>query len=370
VKKKGWIVFCLGILGLPLAAMAETPSWRKILENLYTVAAPTGNEDRLAQAIMGTLSRGLSFERDSLGSLYLAPEGSPDLPAFCTPLDEPGYFISGFHPDGFLHLDRAVPVPPRVDAFYPGHAMIVWTGSGTVEGVLILPSLHIMTAETRKKIQERPALEWTLLDIGALSETEARARGVEMMDPVTPHRRITPLAGGQMSGHSLAGRICISLLVDLAGVLESKGEVGAEFVWVAQSRMLSRGSGAPASVGAEHVSRRMHAKRRIVVDVFPLDPEQPSPVELGRGPVLVPGKDPAWKETFRESARGAGIPIQEVEDHASPLFRAFLEDDGDALGLFLPVQYPLSPSEVVDARDVEGLADLLRLALKEKGRRR
>ncbi|MCJ7580042.1 MAG: hypothetical protein MUP98_05855, partial [Candidatus Aminicenantes bacterium] len=176
----------------------------QILSEIFSVASPTGFEENLVTAIQKLLPSNSSFERDSLGSLYLTLGDGGEPLAVVTGIDEIGYFVSGFDSRGYLNLDRVVsPSTPLFYSFQFGHPMTVWTSSGPITGVLALPSLHIISREMRNDLQNVFSLENALLDIGMRSKEEAQAKGIEMLDPVTPIARITSLAGERKSGPSM-----------------------------------------------------------------------------------------------------------------------------------------------------------------------
>ncbi|MCJ7580626.1 MAG: hypothetical protein MUP98_08835, partial [Candidatus Aminicenantes bacterium] len=189
----------------------------QILNEIFSVASPTGFEENLVSTIQKLLPSDSSFERDSLGSLYFTLGDGGEHLAVLTGIDEIGYFVSGFDSRGYLNLDRAVsPSTPLFDSFQFGHPMTVWTSTGPISGVLALPSLHIISREMRNDLQNVFSLENALVDIGVNSKKEAQVRGIEMLDPVMPLARITSLANDRKSGPSMGTKVCTTLLLEIA----------------------------------------------------------------------------------------------------------------------------------------------------------
>ena len=341
---------------------ANSDDVTQILSKIFPVASPTGYEDRLVSTIQKILPAGLSFEKDSLGSLYFALGDGGEHLAVLTGIDETGYFVSGFDSRGYLNLDRAVSVDtPLFDSFQFGHPMTVWTSEGPVSGVLALPSLHIISREMRNDLQNVFSLENALVDIGVSSKNEAQAKGIEMLDPVTPLARISHLAGDRKSGPSLGTKVNTSLLVDVAAEvsLKSLGQK-TTFVWMAQTKYPARRSRPRAALGAVLAKKNLSAVKFLILGIFPLDNQSKNQLSLGAGPVLVTsgGSDSDLNTFIVDMALRSNIPLQRVNNMESMLLAPFLSS-ANVSGMFLPVKYSDTPNEVVDFRDVRSLVKLI-----------
>jgi putative aminopeptidase FrvX len=339
----------------------------KLTRTLFSIPSPTGYEEPLADAIIKILPEGQRIRRDNLGSLYCEPGNQVSQLAVCTPMDETGYFVSGIDPGGYLRLDRAVYVPSLIDSYHLGHPMIVWTGGGPIEGVLALPSLHILSSEVRKEFQEKPGLHLAFLDIGVETEKGARERGVKMMDAVTPWREITELADDQMAGYGLGLKSCAALVLDLAKNFAKPRSPDTSFVWMAQTKFPVRRSRPRAALGSLRVAQEIKARGIVVVDVFPCGSESHKDVMLGKGPVLVYSGDRETKtgDNVRSLCRAKGLPLQLAPDFTSSVLNPFTAEEKDFVGLFLPVKFAQTPSEIVHFKDLETLHVLLAALLKE-----
>jgi putative aminopeptidase FrvX len=364
------IALCLLLIVSVMGINAEESPLLKLAETLFTLPSPTGYEEPMVEFIQRVLPAESWTKRDNLGSFYWKQGKQNSQLAICTPMDESGYFVSGINPEGYLRIDKAVFGPPLIDSYHLGHPMIVWAETGPIEGVLALPSLHILTSEVRREFQESPSLELAYLDIGVSSDDEARKRGIAMLDAVTPWRELTMLAGSKMAGFSLGLKLCTSLVLNAAKRVAAKPDAeNPMFVWMAQTRFPVRRSRPRASLGALCASKEIEAKSFVLVDVFPCNEMDQTGIKIGNGPVLVFAKNKLTEiqEKIQRLAHDMGIPLQIAPDHSTPVMVPFLSNHDEVIGLFLPVKFSQTPSEVVETKDLKSLSSLLLVLLQEGG---
>lgn len=359
------VVFILLIFLVPLQSGSD--GIEKTLNEVFSVAAPSGYEYSMVLTIKKLLPADSSFETDSLGSLYLAFGDGGDHLAVLTGIDQIGYIVSGFDSQGYLNLDRVVPAPtPLFDSFQFGHPMTVWSASGPITGVLALPSLHIISREMRSDLQNVFSIENAMVDIGVRSKEEAQARGIEILDPVTPLARISRLAGDRKSGPSLGTKVCTSLLLDVANDLLLKtSRQKTTFVWMAQTKFPARRSRPRAGLGAVLAKKNLTASHILIIGIYPMDNQVENHVSLGAGPVLVTpgGSDSDLSKRIIDVASRSGIPLQNADNFESMLLAPFLSEK-NVSGMFLPVKFPATPNEVVDFKDVRSLVKLISALLQ------
>lgn len=341
---------------------ANSNDIEQLLNEIFSVASPTGFEENLVLSIQKILPIDSSFERDSLGSLYLTLGDGGEHLAVLTGIDEFGYFVSGFDSRGYLNLDRAVsPSTPLFDSFQFGHPMTIWTSAGPISGVLALPSLHIISREMRNDLQNVFSLENALVDIGVRSIIEAQARGIEMLDPVTPLARISNLANERKSGPSMGTKVCTTLLLEVANNLSSKTVAPkTTFVWMAQTKYPARRSRPRAGLGAVLAKKNLSTSNILVVGIYPMDNQGENSVLLGGGPVLVRSEnsDSELNKEIIDAASSSNIPLQNVNNFESMILSPFVLEK-NVSGIFLPVKFSDTPNEVVDFRDVQALVKLI-----------
>ncbi|HMA55016.1 MAG TPA: hypothetical protein VKT17_11160 [Acidobacteriota bacterium] len=355
---------------LCFTAAAGGADLKSVTKELFAVPSTTGNEEMLAAKIRLLLPRGTAVEEAGLGTIAVRLGGTPGPTLILAALDGYGHMVSGITPEGTLTVDRPVPPPhARFDAYLLGQPVVISTALGPVRGVVSQPAIHLLTPERRRTQVEDFSLEIAYIDIGARSEKEARARGVERLDPVTYPPVLTELAGGQWAGPSLGVKAAAAGLVSVTEALA--GRAGGEetvLAWAAQTKFGARGRGARPAVGAARAKSRWQPKRTIVVDVIAAGKADglPSP---GRGPVLVQAKDvsTALRSAVEAAAAAAGAPLQFLAAPDSPLALPFASPPAEVVTLALPVRFLHTPSEVVALKDLEALCAILERFLRPEG---
>jgi putative aminopeptidase FrvX len=359
-------VLALGIvIGTARAADIKT-----VTKELFAVPSTTGNEEMLAARIRGLLPRKIAVETAGLGTIAVRLGGTPGPTLILAALDDYGHMVGGITPEGYLTLDRPVPPPNgRFDGFLLGQPVIIRTATSPVQGVVSQPAMHLLTPERRKTLVEGFSLETAFVDIGARSEKEARAKGVELLDPVTYPAVLTELAGGQWAGPSLGVKSAAAALVAVIDGMAG-GTAGEETVlaWAAQTKFAARGRGARPAVGTMAANSLWRPKRTIIVDVVAAGQGDGSPVP-GGGPVLVLAKDEpsALRQALESAAAAAGVTLQRLTASLSPMAAPFAAAPSEVITLALPVRFLNTPSEVVALKDLEALRDILVRFLQPRG---
>jgi putative aminopeptidase len=354
----------MAVLIIALATPAAAADVKGLVKEIFPIPSATGNEQFLAARISGFLPKSAAVSADNLGGVYLRL-GTAGGPVIAAGLDEFGYVVSGFRPDGYLTLDRAVPPPlPIADSFLLGHPVVIMTKSKPVNGIVSQPAMHLLTRERRDQLAKEMSLDLVFVDLGVRTEAEARAKGIEILDPVTFWPDLTMLANEIWSGPALGQKALCAALIAAAQEMIPDKTCSADIVWAAQSRFPARGT--RASLGMTRVRAKLGASRAIILDTAAADRGPNSPV-LGKGVVLVQAKDAPSKvrEAVEAAALEKKIPLQYRTGAESALLAPFLSDGGDAVSLALPVRYAGTPSEAVSLKDIQSLAVLLAEIVKE-----
>lgn len=364
--------FLIGAIFLVLCGslFGENEVTQKEVEELFFIPSPTGYEGQMAERIIQKLPDENGISRGLLGNVYFSVEGDLLSLSIVCGMDEVGYIVGGIDPQGYITLDRAVPAPHSLfDSFFPGHPMTVWTEEGVIQAVLALPSLHIFPRAERANFHEYFTLEKMRLDIGAPSREQALEKGILNCAPVTPGKKISYLANQKMAGYSMGRKACAALVLKLAEEIYAEEKPGkVTFAWLAQSQMAARGFRPRAGVGGVRAQRHLDSSENIVIDVFPADQFPKREVQIGKGPILIIDGKPESKTAswIIQGAEKQGIPIQKAEISGSLLLNAFSEGDKDFAGLFLPVKFSASPSEVIDLNDLKAMQKLLVSVVAER----
>jgi endoglucanase len=367
--------FWIGALALVLvfgasgAASAAPFDLKDLIREALSVPSTTGNEELLAGKILSYLPKA-GVEKDNLGSVYAKfGQGGAKL-AICAPLDEYGWFVSGFTADGFLRLDRSAQPHPNYDGYLLGQPVVISTQKGLQYGIVVQPAMHLLTRERREELRSF-TLDMAYVDIGVHSEDEARAKGVERLDAVTLWPDLSMLAGDKWAGPSLGQKTSCALLLNLADDLaKAKPSQEVTLSWLAQTKWLARasGRGPRAALGSARVRKTLQPKFAVVVDGIPADRDERG-AAFGKGPVLVlpPDGSPKLKEAVEAAAREAKVALQVVTGSDSTLLNGLAGEGTEAVLLALPVKFAQTPSEVVDLKDAQALKAVL-LQLVQSGR--
>jgi putative aminopeptidase FrvX len=359
------LIFAVG------AARAAGFDLKDLIREAFSIPSVTGSEDLLAGKILSYLPRA-GAETDNLGSVHVRFGQGGSRLAFCAPLDEYGWFVSGITPDGYIRLDRTGQPHPNYDGYLLGHPVVISTQRGLQSGVVVQPSMHLITRERREELRNF-ALDMAYVDIGAHSEDEARRKGVERLDAVALWPDLSVLAGDKWAGPSLGQKSACALLLALADDL-GKAKLSQEVAlsWLAQTKFPARsaGQGAPrAAQGAARARKTLQARFAVAVDAVPADRDERSPA-FGKGPALILPRDgaPRLREAVEAAAREAKVAIQVLTGAADSMLLNGLAGEGtEAVLLALPVKFGQTPVEVVDLKDVQGLRAVL-LQLAQSGR--
>lgn len=341
-----------------------------LIKEFHAIPAVTGNEEFLAAKISAFLPKTFRFEKDNLGGLYARPEGAGAAGgiAILAPLDDFGYVVSGISDDGYLRVDRAsAPPSPIYDSFLLGHPVIISTAKGQKQAIVSQPAMHVLTRELRETIASAFSLDLVYVDIGAKSEKDARAKGIEILDPVSLWPDYVTLAGTKRAGPNLGRKALAAALADLASAAGSSAKDRAfYFAWPAQTRLAARGGGR-GSLGMTRAANVLSVPYAIVLDTIAVRADGKSPV-LGGGPVLILPKDVPLplRGAIERAAAKENITLQSAVVPQSPLLSPFPPDDGkDAVGLAIPVRFAGTPGEVIDLSDLRALSKIISRLIAE-----
>ncbi len=341
-----------------------------VCRELSSIAAPSGNEDRLTSALTDHLSMaGLEPIVDRLGqvAVVFGPERveGPVVMASAH-LDELGLIVRGVDPDGMLRVHRLGGIPERV---LPGVRLLVHTRSGDLPAVVGLKSHHLTPPED--KYVARPATE-LYLDIGASSRAETDSAGVRVGDPVTYQPGWDDLRGGRFSGKSLDNRLGVAaLLAYIDRLVSDSPPIRLIVAFSAQEEFSVRGILALVTKFSPDIV--------VNVDITPAtdipDLVGQGVVQLGCGPALsrlsfhgrgtlgglIP--HPVLARAVEEAATDASVPLQHnamVGVITDAAFVPMASADGiAAVGVEIPVRYTHSPVETAQLSDVAACTDLI-----------
>ncbi|MGH9467283.1 MAG: M28 family peptidase [Terriglobales bacterium] len=356
------------------ARPSSAPSATAIVQQLVTQYGVHPQEAPVAQAIENLLPAWAQPTLDSAGNLVLhwADAGSraPRL-LFVAHQDETGFAVQSIGRDGRLQLVTRGGVDL---SFYVGHPILVHTAQGMRPGVLELPegwdqagfeTINRRGTARANGARTGPPELWA--DVGAHSPEDAAHLGIAVGDTVTIPKRYRALLGDRASARSFDDRVGDAALVAAAWALgPSVPGRDITFVWSTGEE--------EGLLGAKVSAQRLDAAGREPDYVFAVDTfvSSDSPVEshryadalLGQGFVIRAIDDSsitpwALARRVRSMALDAHIPVQVGETSGGNDGSAFVPFGAVDIPLGWPLRTSHSPAEVIDTRDMDGLANII-----------
>ena len=294
--------------------------------------------------------------------VVINPGGSPRV-MLAGHYDEIGFIVTYIDPKGFLWIS---PIGGWDEQIPQGQRVSIRTAQGVVPGIIGKVPIHVQKKEARSRVTPLTDL-W--VDIGARTAREAE-KLVAVGDPMVIDQGVVELPNGRLAGRAFdnrAGAFVVLEAARLLAQLNPAAEIHA--VGTVQEEIGSRGATTSAFGIAPEVG--------IAVDVtFATDhpmmddtQKHRGKVALGRGPVISRGANvnPALFSHLVAVAAAQKIPVQIVAEGRATATDADpiqLSRAGVATALVsIPLRYMHTPGEIVDIKDLSGLARLLAQAV-------
>lgn len=317
-----------------------------ILKTLTAINAghgPSGDESAVADMIE-SLAKPYADDicRDVMGNLIVHKKGSGPRIMFAAHMDSIGFIVSFMEEDGKLRFGRLGGLDPYACIYTP-----VRFKNG-VKGVI---------AADEDADEKKLTLNDLYIDIGAKSREEAEKQ-VKLGDTAIYAAPAIDL-GDRISSPYLDNRICcVSLLMALEGLKGTKNDV--YFVFTVQEELGLRGAG-PAAYGID-------PKYGIAVDITVGDEKRVGNCKLGDGAAIkVMDRSvichPQMVKKLETLAKEKNIPaVLDVLRAGGTDAGAINTTRGGICtgGVSVPCRYTHSPVEMVEKKDVQATADLIR----------
>lgn len=317
-----------------------------ILKTLTTINAchgPSGDESGVADAIE-SLARPYAddIRRDVMGNLIVHKKGSGPRVMFAAHMDSIGFIVSFVEEDGKLRFGRLGGLDPYACIYTP-----VRFKNG-VEGVI---------AADEDADEKKLTLNDLYIDIGAKNREDAEKQ-VKLGDTAV-YNAPALLLGDRISSPYLDNRICcVSLLMALEGLKGTKNDV--YFVFTVQEELGLRGAG-PATYGID-------PKYGIAVDITVGDEKKVGNCKLGDGAAIkVMDRSvichPQMVKRLEALAKEKNIPATLDVLRAGGTDAGAIHTTRGGVytgGISVPCRYTHSPVEMVEKKDVEATAELIR----------
>jgi len=295
-----------------------------------------------------------------------AGAGGPGV-MFVAHMDEIGFLVTQVTPEGFLRVKPLGGIDPRT-VF--GQAVRVVTRAGEVPGVFCVTPPHLML-DRAQEMGSVPRVEELLVDVGAVTEAEARDLGIDVLDFAVLKKHVFELAGGRVCGRALDDRGgCWVLLRALERILDPKASpsfassgpsVPVHFAFSVQEEVGLR--------GAHLLARRHELAYAFAIDStstadWPeVDPALSS-ARLGAGAALRVADNAtviprAFRDELAALAAKNAIPLQVVFSGGGTDARPFQAEGPQVMSLAFPVRYTHAAVETAAWSDLEALTDLV-----------
>jgi len=342
------------------------PTNEQLISRLVETYGVSDHEGRVRDMVKSLLPKWAHPETDDAGNLILRVGTAPasaHVPSilFVAHMDEIGFEVEKIMPDGKL----AVETKGGGDLdYYLGHAALVHTADGKdVPAVMELPDGW-----------DEPGFKWPRgralmyrVDIGARSPDEVAQMGVAVKDFVSIPKKFRRLANDRANARSFDDRVGDASLISAVWALgPNLKDRNVTFVWSTGEEL--------GLVGAGKIAARLAAEGEEPQYVFAIDTfvSSDSPLEslrfgdakIGDGFVvravdnsnIVPRK---LVEKVVAIARANKIPVQYGVTGGGNDGSAFLRYGSIDVALGWPLRYSHSPGEVIDLRDLDGLAHIV-----------
>ncbi|MCX7974144.1 MAG: M20/M25/M40 family metallo-hydrolase [Candidatus Aminicenantes bacterium] len=355
------IILILGCLKLvPGSSFAEETSAWNLLKELVLLPGVSTREERVADFILSRIPSALKPQKDEMGNVWFTVGNSSPHLLFIAHLDELGFFVQQITPHGTLKLRST-------GGFllwnYEGGSVTVWTKKGEIEGV-VRPRKGYLTAE--------PApfeLETLEVDVGADTQEEAQAMGIQLGDPVTIRKRIIELSPDLRASRAVDDRAGCAALLAAALKLNWAQIKGKKitFAWSVQEEVGLR--------GAAYLAEKMSASYVFAIDTFvstdsPLENHRFGLARVGGGAVIraidsstiVPHQ--AMDKVIR-IASARTIPLQWANSRGGNDGSVFVPRGAVNIPLAWPGAYAHTFIEKIHRQDLEALTELIMAIVQE-----
>ena len=348
----------LAALLVPRLLAAQTaPSAAEVdsvLGALVETHGVSGMEAPVRDVVSRLLPAWARTETDTAGNLWLTMgKGEPTV-VFVAHLDEIGFTVKTIRDDGTLEAHAAGGFFPSL---WEGQPALVHTGRTTVPGVFVP---HDSTAPPTPPGAD-PIVR---VDVGTSDHAGTAALGIGVGSTVTSPKRYVRLLGTRATGRAMDDRVGSTALVLAARHLDrARLRHTVIFLWSVREEIGLEGAQAAASALRGRPAR-VHAIDTFVSADSPLERSNFAVAPLGRGPVaraldnsaVTP---PAYVDSLAALAKARDLPLQIGTTNGGNDGSAFGDWGVPDVPIGWPLRYSHSPAEVVDLRDVVGLARLV-----------
>lgn len=330
-----------------------------ILDRLAETPAVSQHEGPVRALVLSELPQWAQPQTDELGNIWVeaGPEGEATV--FMAHMDEVGYVIESIDADGTVRLDRQ---GGTVDSSWEGQPARLQLDAGSLaESAATFPELNgVFMTRNAPEVKRPPAVTaWFGMNAAELADA-----GVREGMGVTGYKEGHRIGQTRYAARSLDDRGGTTAMLLAINRLDPDAlDHRVIFAWSVQEE--------GGLVGAAALAQRFGAATRRIysVDTFvssdtPLESRHFAYAPLGAGPVLRSIENssmatPIELDRNKSIAAAAGLTVQIGLTQGGTDGTRFTYWGAPNAGLSWPGRYSHSPAEVLDLRDLAGLADLI-----------
>jgi endoglucanase len=335
--------------------MADAFDYELLVELTETAGVP-GYEDRVRDLVRPELEPSVDRLRsDAMGNLVGTIEGDAEYDVVVAAhVDEIGFMVRHVDDEGFLELDALGGWDPRI---LRAQRVAVHSDDGDLPGVIGSVPPHTLSEEQR---EATPEIEDVRVDLGLDAGTVEER--VAVGDPVTVVQR-TERVGEFVTGKALDNRVSVLAMIEAARRLDAP-DVNVHFAATTQEEVGLRGA---AALGVDLDPDLVVALDTTVANDVPGFEAGEQVTRLGEGAAIKLKDSSAitnhkLHRRIRSIAEDRGIAHQFEVLPSGGTDTGGLQRAGGATpagAISVPTRYLHTPTECVQASDLEAVVELL-----------
>ncbi len=351
----------LTIFALAACASFAQDSTLSLLRQLADAAGPPGFEEPVRKLMVDNMKPYAgSIRFDGMGSI-IATQGTQGPRIMVDAhMDELGGMVRRITPSGFLSMQM---LGGWLDQALVDQRWIIIGSKGPVHAATGIRDVHVVPADERARLIPRDSL---FLDVGAKTEAEVRALGVEPGDPVIPDSPFLVLNGtDNYLGKGWDDRVGCAVIVEtMRRLAQANHQSQISYAITTQEEIGLRGAHTAVDVIKPDIGIALEAG--VVGDTPGTHPEE-SQAKLGAGPGIflydsseVPNRK--FVRFVRETAEAKKIPLQ------LDLVSGYGDDSAEiqksnggvpTVNLIVPTRYTHAHNGIINRKDFDRMVDLL-----------
>jgi len=332
--------------------------WQRVLR----MPAVSGYEQSMSEEIRNRLKE-FSPKTDILGNVYVTFGSGAPHRLIATPIDEPGYVVSGITEQGYLRVQRLPQLSPNgvFDALSFAHPVTIQTRGGQqVAGVFAGLSLQLQSGRQEPAKMAHP--DELYVNIGARNPGEVRKAGVDLLDPVVLERHWFSVGRNGEAGPAVGDRFGAYAIVQILEQVKKSSVKGTTTVAFLTQQWLG-GRGLARILRETQPDELIYVgrlTREAAARVTSNNTRPGSGVLIGTSPVPS-GTRESLAAQFQVIAEKEHIPI-----HSVPSRQPQIQDSGKNASipkrwveLSVPTFWAVTPGEYLAEKDIAQLSRLI-----------